>query len=657
MGMLGVGVSGLQAYQRALQTVSHNVANANTEGYSRQRVIMSAQAPVLYGNSYLGTGVKVQNIERVYDEYLVGQVRTYSASSSYAQAFEVNANMIDGILADPDVGMGPAINDFFSEVQAVANDPSAIPARQSMFTLAESMIDRFAYVNQRMDDVRSQVSEQVKGTVSEINGLSSAIAELNRNIVLSPGRSQASDLLDQRDMMLTQLSEKVAISTVEQDNGAVNVFFGKGQLLVMNFDANELRVDRNEFDGRELDVSIAIGAGNWNDATSQVSGGYLGSLLDFRERVLNDAQNSLGTLAIGFADNFNAQQRLGQDLNGNPGKDFFNVPGLEILPSSNNDISAGFNADITTTLTDSGRLSGDEYLFRYSSATGYSITRQSDGFSEVIGMPPLNYDPSADIPSAAFQNYGFSLSLASGTPQDGDSFLIRPGRRGSQDLSMNIASATEIAAAAPVRTSANILANTGDGNISLGAVTDISNFQTSPLPPLSSDIVMQYDGTNINVVSGPAPWNGLSFAYTDGAEVTALPGLKFTISGALSAGPPPDEFTIESNTDGIGDNRNALLMAGLQNQQLMSNGTASFTDYYGGVVADVGILTQQAQLSSSAQENLLSQAMDSRDALSGVNLDEEAANLLKFQQAYQAASQVIVASNNMFQSLIAALRG
>jgi len=653
--MLGIGVSGLMAYQRSLQTVSQNVANANTEGYSRQRVELGTQLPVFYGGSYLGSGVQVKSVERVYDDFLINQVRTYSASASYASVYEGNASQIDGILADPEIGMGPVINDFFSELQAVANDPAAIPPRQSMFTQAETLVDRFAYINQRMEDTRGQLNQQMTSVVSEINGYAEAIAGMNRSIVLAPGNNPPNDLLDQRDTLLNNLSEKIAISTVEQDNGAINVFFGKGQLLVVNLDANVLRVDRSEFDVRDINISMATGGGNWNDISSQISGGQLGALSDFRTQVLTETQNSLGALAIGFADTFNAQQRLGQDLNGKLGIDFFNVPGLEILPSVNNDTSAPFNAQVTTALTDSSKLTGDEYLFSYSSATGYSITRQSDGFSEAIG-PTLNYDPAANIPSAAFQDYGFSLSLASGAPQDGDTFLIRPGRRGSQDLSMNISSPAEIAAAAPVRTSVNILSNTGSGVISPGVVTDASNFQGSPLPPLASDIVMQYDGANINVVSGPAPWNGLSFAYNDGAEVTALPGLKFTVSGVLSAGPPPDEFRFESNTGGVGDNRNALLLSDLQNQRLMSDGTASYTDYYGGVVADVGILTRQAQLSSSAQDNLLAQAVNSRDALSGVNLDEEAANLLKFQQAYQAASQVIVAANSMFQSLLSALR-
>ncbi len=644
-GMLGIGISGLLAYQRSLQTVSHNVANANTEGYSRQRVELGSQTPLFQGGGFIGTGVKVQNVERVYDEFLTNQVRTYTSSASHADVFETFSSSIDEMLADPDVGMSPAINDFFSELQAVANDPSLIPARQSMFTQAETLVDRFSYLNQRMEDTRGQVNQQMKNVVADVNGLAAGIAELNRNISLAPGSNPPNDLLDQRDVLLSQLAEKISISTVEQDNGAVNVFFGNGQLLVMNFDSNQLRTQPNEFDVRQLQVGIERGIGNWDDISNQVSGGHLGSLFDFREQVLNSAQNSLGVLGIGMADNFNTQHKLGQDLNGALGKDFFNVPALEVLPSSGNDVSAPFNGQVASTMTDSGKLTGDEYLLSYSSATGYSIRRQSDGFTENIGAA-LSYDPSADIPSATFQDYGFSLSLASGALQDGDSFLIRPGRRGAQDLSLNITNPTEIAAAAPVRTSANILSNSGNGVISPGVVTDTANM------PLSSDIVMRFDGTNVNV-TGPAPWNGLSFAYNDSAEVTTLSGLKFSISGTLAVG---DEFTIESNSNGVGDNRNALLLSGLQNQTLMEGGTASYVDYYGGVVADVGIQTKQAQLTRGAQENLLAQAVNSRDSLMGVNLDEEAANLVKFQQAYQAASQVIVASNEMFQSLLSALR-
>jgi flagellar hook-associated protein 1 FlgK len=636
-GILGTGISGLLAYQRALQTTSHNISNANTDGYSRQRVELGANTPQFAGGGYLGTGVSVKSVGRVYDSFLASQVNSYTSSSSYASTYSDNVSYIDGMLADPDVGMGPAMQRFFSDLQAVANDPSSSAARQSFFTQAQTMIDRYSYNYQRLEDLRTQANKQISSVTSEINSLAKSIADINRDITLSPGSTPPSDLLDTRDRLLTELSDKVSITTVNQDNGSVNVFIGKGQTLVRDYDSYDMQITRNEYDVRQYEVSIDGGTGSLHEISSQLSGGKLGALFDFRDNVLTNTQNSLGALAIGFSDTFNAQHKLGQDLNGNLGKDFFNVPGLEVRSSNANTGTA----TVAATLTDSSQLNGDEYKLLFSGGT-YTLTNMTDGTTENFAALP------------ATTTHGFDISVTAGAMNNGDSFLIRPGRRGAADLSMNINSVDEIAVAAPVRTSADILNNTGNATISTGEVTGTGNFQASPLPPLSSDIVMQYDGTNMNVISGPAPWNGMSFAYSDGTEVTALTDLKFTISGTPAVG---DQFTISSNTNGVGDNRNALLLSDLQNQSLLSGGTASYTDFYGNLVADVGVVAKQAQLTQTSQQGLLDQSINTRDALSGVNLDEEAANLVKFQQAYQAASQVIVTSNNMFQSLLSILGG
>ena len=629
-GMLGIGVSGLLSYQRALQTVSHNVANANTDGYSRQRVELGTQPPEFAGGSYIGSGVRVQSVERVYDDFLTGRVRTYSSGVGHAEAFAEQVSRIDELLADPDVGLSPAIEGFFAELQAVANDPASTAARQSFLTHAETLVDRYSYNNRRLDELRSQNNAQMQDVTAEINGLADSIAALNREVALSPGTNPPNDLLDRRDNLLTELSKKVNISTVEQDNGSVDVFIGKGLSLVRNFETYDLQITRNEYDVSQFEVSRNSG-NSINEISDQITGGHLGALFEFRDRVLDKTQNSLGALAMGFADSFNAQHALGQDLNGALAGDFFNVPGPEVRISNANTGTATLSA----TLTDSAQLNGDEYLLEFN-AGSFTLTNTSDGSTEAFaGLPQTT-------------SHGFSIDISAGALNNGDSFLIRPGRRGAQDLSLSINSADKIAAAAPVRTGVDGINNTGNATISPGVVTDTGNL------PLSSDIVMEYDGVNVNVISGPAPWNGVSFAYSDGATVTSLPGLEFSIRGTPTAG---DQFSIENNTNGVGDNRNALLMSDLQNQTLLTNGTASYTDFYGGVVADVGVVTKQAQLTQESQQGLLDQARNARDAMSGVNLDEEAANLIKFQQAYQAASQVIVASNNMFQSLLSALRG
>ena len=628
--MVGIGIGALRTYQRALQVVSHNVANSNTEGYSRQRIGLTTQPPQFTGASYIGSGVRVESISRVYDQFLVDQVRIHSASASHAEVYAKNAELVDDMLADPDIGLAPALDSFFAEMQAVANDPASLPARQSLFSQAETLVDRFEYLNQRFEDFRGQLTQQLNYSVAEINGLATQIADLNKTISLAAGNGQPNDLLDKRDVLLNQLAEKVSITTVPQDNGAINVFFGKGQMLVFNQDAHQLALTPNQYDIKRMEVSVNPSGAGPIEVSNQVSGGELGALMDFRSQVLDDAQNSLGVLAIGFSDTFNTQQRLGQDLNGNLGSNFFNVAGLEARVNSNNSGTAVIGA----TLTNVGQLANDEYELNYSIATGYTLTRQSDG-------AVTNY---AAVPATT--PYGFSLDIASGVIADGDRFLVRPGRRGANDLSINITSPTEIAAAAPVRTSADIINNGGNGTITPPVVSDTSSL--APFPGWGG-INMTYNAGTINYTGAASG----SFAYADGQPVT-INGVTFTINGTLANG---DTFSIEENTGGVGDNRNALLLSNLQNQKFMDNASASYNEFYGALVADVGIATRQAQLTERSQEKLLEQAVDERDGLSGVNLDEEAANLVKYQQAYQASSQLVVTANEVFQSLLAAIRG
>lgn len=634
-GMLGVGVSGLLAYQRSLQTVSHNIANANTEGYSRQRVVLGTQTPTLNGSNYLGNGVTIQGVERIYDNFLTGQVRTYESSFNQADTYASHAGLIDEMLADPQVGLMPAVDSFFGAVQGVANDPASIPARQAMITQGETLVDRFKYLDQRYQDIRSQVNQQVKDNVSEINSLAGAIAKINRDIVLAPGLGAPNDLLDARDKLLNQLSQRVSVTTLEQDNGAIDVFIGKGQVLVLNFDANTLSATRNQYDISQFDVSIDTGAGGNLDITELLSGGKLGGLLDFRKDVLDPAQNQLGALAIGISDTFNAQHRLGQDLNGALGGSFFTSATLQVLPGT------GAPSAVSATLADSTQLTKDEYLLRFDGGTSYTLTRSSDNQSFAIDTGGADPYTSATID-------GFTLTLTAGAAV-GDSYLVRPGRTGSSQLDMSLSDPRDVAAAAPIRTQKSI-GNGGTGQISAGSVTN-----TTTLPLGAGGITLTYNAGNIDI-TGAAP---ASVPYVSGGAILLNDpgdgtGIEVSISGNPVNG---DSFTIGDNTNGVGDNRNALLLGKLQTLRLLDGGNSSYNELYGSMVADVGIKTNQAQIVQDAQSRLLDQAQNSRDALSGVNLDEEAANLVKFQQAYQAASQIIVATNTMFQSLLAALRG
>lgn len=634
-GMLGVGVSGLLAYQRSLQTVSHNIANANTEGYSRQRVELGTQLPVLLGNSYMGNGVTIQNVTRVYDNFLIGQVRTYTSSFNQAETYASHASLIDEMLADPQIGLMPAIEDFFGAVQGVANDPSSTPARQAMITQGETLVDRFKYLDKRYEDIRGQVNQQINDNVSEINSLAKAIADINRDIVLAPGRTPPNDLLDARDKLLNQLSERVSVTTLEQDNGAIDVFIGKGQILVINFDASTLAATRNEHDISQFEVSIDTGASGYLEISDYISGGKLGGLLEFRENILTPAQNSLGALAIGMADTFNAQHRLGQDLDGVLGTDFFNVSSLQVLPST------GAPSAVAANLDDAGQLRADDYMLHFNGGNSYTLVRSSDKQTFAI-------DTGGSSPYTTPAIDGFSLTITAGAAA-GDSYLIRPGKTGANQLDLLVTNPREVAAAMPV------LAQKGAGNLGTGLISAGNVTNTASLPLGPGGVTFTYNAGTISI-SGASPAsvpyvNGSTILLNDAGDGT---GIEVVISGIPADG---DTFTLGDNTNGVGDNRNALLLGKLQTTRLLDGGNASYDEFYGGMVADIGIKTNQAQIVRDSQSRLMDQAQNARDALSGVNLDEEAANLVKFQQAYQAASQIIVATNTMFQSLLAALRG
>ncbi len=634
-GMLGVGISGLLAYQRSLQTVSHNIANANTEGYSRQRVDLGTQLPNRVGTSFIGNGVTITGVTRVYDSFLTDQVRTYTSSYNQSDIYAQQSSMIDELLADPQVGLMPTMEGFFSAVQSVSNDPSSIPARQALVTQAETMVDRFKYLDRRYEDIRSQVNQQVSGTVAEINGFAKAIGDINREIVLSPGGSPPNDLLDSRDILLNKLSERVSVTTLMQDNGAIDVFIGKGQTLVLNFDANKLATTQNKYDISQLEISIDNGFGGKLEISDYVSGGKLGGLLDFRKNVLAPAQNSLGTLAIGLSETFNAQHKLGQDLNGVLGTDFFKTSPLQVLPGK------GSPSTVAATLVDAKQLTNDDYIVRFDGGNNYTMIRSSD--KQVFA---INTGGASPYTTATMD--GFNLTISAGAAM-GDSYLIRPGKTGASLIDLNITNAREVAAGTPIQAQKSI-GNLGTGAISAGNVTN-----TATLPLGAGGITLTYNAGNI-MVSGATPAsvpyvNGSKILLNDSGDGT---GIELSISGIPTNG---DLFTIGDNINGVGDNRNALLLGKLQTQRMLGGGNASYDEFYGGMVAEVGIKTNQARVTNESQLRLKDQAVNARDALSGVNLDEEAANLVKFQQAYQAASQIIVATNTMFQSLLAALRG
>ena len=767
--LLGTGVSALQAFQRSLATTSHNIANVNTDGYSRQRVGLSERQPEFSGAGFIGQGVNATGVTRIYDQFLVDQVVSNTSTTGQFDVFFGLASQLDNLLADEDSGLSARLQDFFNATQDVANEPASIPARTVLLGEAESLTDRFTFYEQRLSDLRGQVNADISNDITVINGLAQAIADINLNISRSGSASstgadgkQPNDLLDQRDQVVLELSKHVAVSTLEQGDGSLSVFIGSGQPLVVGTTVQSLAVGNNAFDPSA--VNIVLQSGNVQiDVTSQIVGGSLGGSLDYFSRMLDPAERELGRIAIGLTDAFNQQHRLGMDLDSVLGDNFFtalNTGGFTptVFSSSNNTGSAIVTASYATVAD----LTVSDYDLRYNGGTSYTLTRLSDSQTFAVTNTPGH---------ASLTNDGFTLSIGAGATA-GDVFRIQPTANGSGDIGIAITDPRKIAAAVPVRTEAS-LQNTGVAVIDSGAVTDRTTFvsdtytirmadNANATAGLAANEVV--DGGNDNVLQYQLSINGVQVytqaegagniladltalrdainagtnvantgvrAYVDAVNsrlylvnepATALPvtvsetltgtgtidagdimtgyfgtalagdgtatsasatitfdnaandyividsgsnvetsgaytsgnnitfnGIQTSITGAAGLG---DVFTLRSNNNGVSDNRNMLALSGVQSQQVLVGGTTTLIESFGQLISSIGTTTRQSEITLDAQTVLLNQSIAARSSVSGVNLDEEAANLILFQQAYQAAARVISVADDLFQTLI-----
>jgi len=650
--LLGIGSSGLQVFQRSLATIGQNIANVNTEGYSRQTVNLSARTPQANGYGFAGTGVQSTSITRSFDAFVEGSLRSSTSSASEFSTFSALAAKLDNVLADPNTGVASSIQRFFNSVQDVADTPADSAVREVLLKDGQNLSSQFNQLSNWLDTVRGQVNADIRGSVSDINSLSQGIAKLNESIVIEQGRAGGqppNDLLDQRDTLIRDLSELVSVTTITQNDGSLNVLAGTGQPLVVGNRATTLEVYAQPSNPNQLGIAIKGNGGISVPVTEQISGGKIGGLISFRERMLDPAMNSLGLTAVGVSNFINQQQNQGMDLDGALGLNFFNLSQPQALTL------VGTTGNVVVAFDDVSQLTNNDYTMRYS-AGAWQLTRDDTGQGVTMTGTGTAADP--------FIADGVSLEITA-APSNGDTYLIRPTRNGATDIQMTLVNNRQIAAAAPMRSLA-ATANTGTGEISAGVVTDINNaaFQTTPgqlTPPV---LVRFTTNTSYDVYDNTVPGTpvlleaGIAYNAATGGNVFPTPGgLDYGYSVQLQGAPAiGDEFSTEYNTGGIGDNRNTLLLSDLANNKLMSNGTASITDTYSSLVADVGSGTKQAELNTLAQQRVLDQAVSNRESISGVNLDEEAANLLRFQQAYQAAARVVAIASSLFDVLLSATR-
>lgn len=621
---LNIGLSGLLAAQRGLSTTGHNIANVATQGFSRQRVMFETRPPQLAGAGYIGSGVDTLALERVADQFLVDQLRVATANEAGAAKYRDLLDQLDAQLGGSLVGDG--VQSFFDALGDASDDPRLTATRQVLLQRARGMVDRLADQEDQLNQIGRQVSDQVTASVNRINALTDAIARVNIDIARSVGRTgddAAPDLIDRRDQLVVELANHAGVQVQYRGDHMINVLLGSGTLVVAGGTANALATRSDALDVSRTEVVLDVN-GSQSDVTNTLSGGELGALLEFRDEILEPGRNAIGRLGATLAMTLNEQHRAGMDLNGNLGGDLFSIPAPTVRSAATNSGSIAVAFDPANV----DQLGTSDYALRHD-GTDFVLTRLPQNTTQVLsGGGPFSVD-------------GLTITVTS-PPAAGDEYLLQPTKFIPRTMALAVSDTSSLALASPVRTGATI-GNIGDATISRPQILDPADAGL-----LATVSLVFNDPPTTYQVNGAGPL----LPYTSGSDID-VNGWRIQIDGVPGAG---DSFVVESNAGGVGDNGNALALGAKQFEQLMVNGTTTYQGAFGLLIGDVGSSASQARTSLEALSSLHDGAVAARESFSGVNLEEEAANLLRFQQLFQAAAQVISTADATFQALLDATR-
>ena len=536
-----IGSSALNSLQRAISTTGNNIANVNTDSYSRQEVEFASRTPNRIGGVTLGTGVEISSIRRAYDQFLTQDVQARTSSSGYYSLYSTTAEQIDNLMADPATSISSAMDQFFAAMGAVANSPTSQPERQVLLSEAGTLANRFNYVDARLSELAENTNEQMSVFVMDINQHTKDIAQLNQQIARlerTPGGSP-NDLLDQRDRAIESLSKLVRVDTRLQEDGSVNVFTSSGHRLVSQAGAEAVRLSAAPQPDGPVRLYISAPGSADAEITNVSLGGELGAAMDVSKNVIDRARRDIGLLAVGLTETFNTQHKAGDTLNQVAGSEFF----ASITPVVTASPLNSGTTTVSAVIDDTTQMTGASYQIDYTDSV-VTITNLSTNATQEINGTTVSID-----------GLTFSVSPFSNLT-DGDRFLVEPTGRAASSIAVVITDTSDIAAA-----------NSG-GN--------------------------------------------------------------------------------------VGDNRNMLSLIALREANNLRDGTQSVYDIYNNAVSQVAVDTRSARANADTEISLLQSVTDRRNGITGVNLEEEAANLIRYQQAYQAAAQIITTANDVFDTLLRA---
>ena len=649
--LFSIGLSGLNAAQWGLTTTGQNISNQATPGYSVERPVYSESSGQYTGSGYLGSGVSTTTIQRQYSQYLTTELNNAQSQSGSLNTYYNLIAQLNNMVGNPTSGISSAITSYFTGMQNVANDASNPAMRQSAISNAQSLADQINAAGDQYDQLRTSVNTQIGDTVKQINTYSAQIAQLNSQIQsLSTQGQPPNQLLDQRDLAISNLSQLVGVQVVQGDSG-YSVFMGNGQPLVVSDKSFNLTTVTSPSDPTETAVAYAGLASQAGTTTPQILpdsvqlGGQIGGLMTFRSQTLDPAEAQLGAIATSFAAQVNAQNSLGIDLNGNKGGALFTVGNPTIFANLKNTGGATLGASLSNP---SQPVSGN-YTLSYD-GSNYTLTDRETG--QVVGQAANLTNPIG----------GMQFSLT-GTMNPGDSFTVEPTRGALNGFGLTTSDGAAIAASSPVLVSKGS-SNTGTSTVTQGTVSagyTLPNTTTTLTYDSTTGSISGFPVGSTVTIDGTPPTSYNITAATPNVPYNPAMGASMTITGSTInnvslqiTGTPAngDTFTIAPNPAGGKDGRNAQSISNLVTAKSMGNGTLTLTDSYANYVNDIGNQTNQIQASSKSQTSLVTQITTAQQAISGVNINEEAANLLQYQQLYQANSKVIQTAQTLFQTIL-----
>jgi len=657
--LLGIGVRALAANYSSLQTIGHNISNANVAGYSRQNAELATNRGQYTSAGFIGKGVDVQSITRAHDVFLTREAAGTSSLAAMDAARAAQLKSLDAVFVGGEQGLGWATSSFLTTLGDMAARPADQATRTTVLARAQDMVQRFNEAGQNFDGAQRSVTEQLRADVLQINDLARGIAQANRNIAAAAGGGQTpNDLLDERDRLLAKLSSKIAVSTVADGSGGIGVFVAGGQRLVLGVQAEQMAVVSDASDPTRSALAMREGGVGGQPerqrllAEQALGGGSVAGLLRFQNDDLVRARVLIGQMSASVAGAVNEQHALGMNLRNPPGSgaamftELARLVQTRAVPHTDNrrNGSGGFIAEPTISVTDPGRLQASEYALYTADDNGtprWTLERLADGRKTVL-QPGVEVD-------------GLLIDLGTPPPENNERFLLQPVSNAARRLALLLSDPRDLAAALPLTASVSP-ANTGSASVLGLAITDpAANPQHTATLSFTSDSgdyawTLHDRDTQAVVSSGTGRW-------TAGENLPAAPdidinGFALQLSGVPRSG---DVLTVERTLFPAANNGNAQALTALRDSMLvgeLSGLGLSASEAFASALADMGARVQSARTAAGISQSLADSVETRRAQNAGVNLDEEAAKMIQYQQSYQAAARVLQVAQTLFDQML-----